>query len=127
MINYNSKEGYLEITGTLVELAAETSSFIHQMYESIKQKDPIVAEHYKDMIKSVFEKDLIFISSDELHEASEIAKENTAKMLDSFDELMKGLRDTINKMDQREKDIRSADFDDNDKFLKFFHGEDKEE
>ena len=130
MIKYNSGDketsSMLEIKGTLIELAAEASTFLHSMYMSFLQDSPIVAEKFKELITETVSRGYIFMDDKQLHEVANSKKEESAKVIDALN----GLLDLLKKAAGNEpesKDIRSADFDSDDDFRKWFHTDEEEE
>ena len=128
MIKINTEEGGgVEIKGFVPEIISETINAVRAIYTMIKEDDPFGAKMYKDMIlKEIY---VAFKTPEEIKELNEKSLNemrdklgNLGEMLDFLEKLMHGEED--NK--EEEKDIRSADFESDVDFKKWFHGEDKE-
>lgn len=127
MIKINTEEGGgVEIKGFLPEIISETISAVRDIYNMIKEDNPFGAKMYKDMILKE-----MYVAFKTPEEIKELNEKSLNKMKDKLGHLG-GMLDFLEKLmhdeedNKEEKDIRSADFESDVDFKKWFHGEDKE-
>ena len=110
----------IEMKGTMVEITAELASVVQGIYESFSKEN--------HMAGLIFLKDFMHCME---HIADTVVKEAEEKSKESPDPMrLLALMSILNAMqaDKRheKKDIRSADFDSDEEFKKWFRGGDDE-
>lgn len=124
MIKINTEEGGgVEIKGFVPEIISETIGAVRAIYTMIKEDDPFGAKMYKDMIlKEMY---VAFKTPEEIKELNEKSLNEMKDKLGHFSEMLDFLEKLIhNEENNKEKDIRSADFESDVDFKKWFNGED---
>lgn len=150
MIILNTETGKVEIEGSSMQLAVEVAALINGIYDGfLNDGKEEGANDFKKHIETLFP--TAFMSTEEIKKKTEEMKKKTVEemgnLVDSLktlqnvmkattkDELEQALHDlearaeTIRakKKAEENKDIRSADFDSEDEFVKWFRGTDEEE
>lgn len=116
MIEYVSGD-HLNISGNTIELVTDTIHMISEIYEVIKQKDEDLAYEYKKDVNHMLY--AAFMSKEELNnEAQKQRKEFKRRIEDMLETIQNALDN---------KDIRSADFNSDDEFEKWFHSNTNDE
>lgn len=124
MIKYNTNESNVEINGTVIDIAAEATFIIRQIYKLIREENIEAAERFKKMICNSIES--CFWSDEEIRERTKEMEERIEKISKFFDLL----KDKMSDPDKNEKpednsedkDIRKADFDSEKAFDEWLHG-----
>lgn len=110
MIEYVSGN-HLNISGNTLDLVKDTIHMINEIYEVIKQRDEDLAHEYKKDVSNMLY--IAFMSEEELNNEAQ-------KKRNEFKRRIEDMLETIqNALDN--KDIRSADFNSDDEFEKWFH------
>lgn len=150
MINLNTVTGKVEIDGSSMELAVEIAALIKGIHDGfLKDGKEEGAEDFKKHIETLLP--TAFMPDEEIKKQTEEMRKKTVEemgnLVDSLktlqnvmkattkDELEQALHDlearaeTIRakKKTEENKDIRSADFDSEDEFVKWFRGTDEKE
>ena len=150
MIILNTETGRVEVEGSSIQLAVEDAALIKGIHDGfVNEGKEEGAKDFKKHIETLLP--ATFLPSDEIvKQAEEMKKQTVEKMGDladalktlqnvmkatTKDELEQALHDleahaeTIRakKKAEEDKDIRSADFDSEDEFVKWFRGTDEEE
>lgn len=130
MIKYDTTDHRVEIKGSIMQLVPESIFLFHEIYNMIlgdknNGDSEKMAEYFKNEIINALP--YAFISKDELRNENErIEKENEERLekikdsLDKLGELIKLLEESENETE----DIRSADFNSDEEFSKWLHGDD---
>lgn len=122
MIKFDTNDSKIEINGTVLDMAAESSFMIRQIYKIIREKNPDAGEGFKELICNGI-KDC-FLSDEELHERTiEMEKrvENISKLFDILKEMSGISKDEKTEETPENKDIRQTDFDSEKAFNEWFH------
>lgn len=126
MIKFDTNDSKIEINGTVLDMAAESSFMIRQIYEIIREKNPNAGERFKELICNGI-KDC-FLSDEELHERT-IEMEKTNERIDKLFDILKEMsglaKDEKTEETPENKDIRQADFDSEKAFNEWFHGQEE--
>lgn len=121
MLKFNSQEGSIELNGSVGMIACETLAMMRGIYRTFQNNiSQEAADYYKRTISELFKS--AFMSDEELQQEMNKDKENILKRLESLKDLLDNLSDKVAKDMNENKDIRSADFDSNEDFEKWFHG-----
>lgn len=126
MIKFDTKESKIEVNGTVIDIAAESSFIIRQIYKLISEENPDAGERFKEMICNSI-KDC-FLSDEEIRErtkAMEKRVETISKLLDVLNDIPGLAKGAKTENSSENKDIRQADFDSEKAFNEWFHGQEE--
>lgn len=126
MIKYDTNESKIEVNGTVIDIAAESSFMIRQIYKLIREENPDAGERFKEMICNSI-KDC-FLSDEEIRErtkAMEKRVEMISKLLDVLNDISGLAKGAKTEETPENKDIRQADFDSEKAFNEWFHGQEE--
>ena len=121
MIKFDSENGKLEISGSVMDISVESLAFLRSVYRSINEENDKAAEVYKDFLEKMIKN--AFLSSEELDRQAEEAKKQTFKTMESIKGFLDELREKMERMgDEPDKPKNSGDTL-HDEFERFLHGE----
>ena len=121
MIKFDSENGKLEITGSIMDLSVESLAFIRSVYRSINEENEKAAEVYKDFLEKMIKN--AFLSSEELDRQAEEAKKQTFKTMESIKGLLDELREKMERMNDEPDELKNSGDTLHDEFERFLHGE----
>lgn len=111
----------VEMKGSIIEITAELATVVQNIYDSISKDNHMAGLIFLKDFMHYMEK----IADNIVNEAEERQKKSMDDPMSllAFMSLLKAMQ-----ADKRheKKDIRSADFDDDEEFRKWFHGGDEE-
>ena len=122
MIKFDSENGKLEITGSIMDISVESLAFLRSVYRSISEENEKAAEVYKDFLEKMIKN--AFLSSEELDRQAEEAKKQTFKTMESIKGLLDELREKMERADDEFKESKNSGDTLHDEFERFLHGED---
>ncbi len=150
MIILNTETGRVEVEGSSVELAVEVAALVKGIYDGFINGDKEVgAADFKKHIEILLP--TAFMPGEEIEKKTEEMKQQAVEKMGDLadalktlhnlmkattkDELEQALHDLEERAEtfrakqkaEEDKDIRSADFDSEDEFVKWFRGRDNEE
>lgn len=126
MIKYDTTDHRVEIQGSIGQLIPESIFLIYEIYNMILEDDADnasnAAEFYKkEMLNAL---PMVFISKDKLKKENERIEKENKERLEKLKDSLNKLGELLNILEEKDEDIRSADFDSEDEFSKWLHGDD---
>lgn len=121
MIKFDSENGKLEISGSIMDISVESLAFLRSVYRSINEENDKAAEVYKDFLEKMIKN--AFLSSEELNKQAEEAKKQTFKTMESIKGLLDELREKMERMDDEPDEPKNSGDTLHDEFERFLHGE----
>ena len=130
MIEFSTKDAenpVIHYSGKVTFVASEALAMISAIYKMVKEDDPDAAEAFKFCIEKGM--DVTFLSQEECKKIVEESEKQVDEMLEKVSKALDTLKQLVNEkeVEKENEDIRSADFDSDDQFTKWFHGMDSEE
>ena len=131
MIKYDTTDHRVEIQGSIGQLIPESIFLIHEIYNMIlEDKDNGDSEKMAEIFKKEMLNALpmVFISKDKLKKENERIEKENKERLEKLKDSLNKLGELLNMLEEEDEDknedIRSADFDSEDEFSKWLHGDD---
>lgn len=123
MIKFDSENpNQIKIAGAPKEIAVEVAAFAKTIHDMMLEYDEDVAMEYQMNLLM-----LIFAAFENNHEEKKRLIAEHEKRMELFERL-KGLKTLVQRLeDSKSEDIRRSEFDSDDEFRKWFHGEEDEE
>ena len=150
MIILNTETGRVEVEGSSMQLAVEVAALIKGIYDGfLNDNKEEGGKDFKKHLESLLP--TAFMPDEELEKKTEEMKKKTVEEIGNLTEALKTLQNLMKattkdeleqalhdleahaetikakKKAEEDKDIRSADFDSEDEFVKWFRGTDNEE
>lgn len=126
MIKYDTNEAKIEINGSIINIAAESTYMIRQIYKLICEENKEAGERFKKMMCTSIED--CFLSDEEIEKRTkemEAKVKRITKLFDFLKEMSDIAKDDESEETPENKDIRAADFDSEKAFNEWFHGQEE--